>query len=103
MYPGSIYNSEKKMQEFKLIVWLYDITTVGLGSYSLMISFIDGINFVEKLFIFLAFLTLAIYRISILHEERAKKKMDNEARRMELDKMREEFKKLKQKITNTKN
>jgi len=92
------------MPEIKYIVQLlwgfYDVTTVSIGGYSLMISFIEGINMVEKIVICLAFLILAGYRISILHEERVKKKMDNEAQRMELEKMREEHNRLKDKINN---
>lgn len=78
-----------KMPEVKFILWLvYDITWIGLGGVSLVNVFWENVNDIEKIVIFLLFAIMAIYRIAGLHQDIKKKRLDNEARRIEIEKMK---------------
>lgn len=93
MHIGGIDKSGDKMPEIKFITWLvYDVTMFGVGGYSLSISFLESVSIVEKLLILICFLIFFIYRISILHLEREKKKMDNELQRVELEERKKKLK-----------
>lgn len=84
------------MPEIKAIVWLfYDITMLGVGGYTFANTFAENVNVVEKILLFIASMIFFIYRITILHEDRRKKKIENDHADIDLDERRKKLKRMK--------
>lgn len=84
---------DKRMQEGKLILWLiYDIFTVGMGSVSLLNSFLIQVNDAEKIIVFLLFVTMAGYRIRILHHASKRKRLENKEYELEIEERKRKLK-----------
>lgn len=76
-----------KMPEVKGIIWLfYDITMLGVGGYTLSGFFEKNINAIEQFILFLFSSLFFGYRISILHQDRRKKKIENDTAAIDLAK-----------------
>ena len=79
-------NNNSKVSEIKVIMWLfYDVTMLGVGGYTLVNTFADNVNMVEKIVLFLASMIFFAYRIYILHLDAEKKRMDNREQKREIN------------------
>lgn len=97
------YKEQFKMPETKLILWIvYDIFMVGFGGISLLNSFMVHVNDVEKVIIFLLFLTMGLYRIRILHHASKRKKLENESLEMDNEIKRHNINDAKENFNGTK-
>lgn len=78
------YKEKFEMPETKIILWIvYDIFMVGFGGISLLNSFMLHVSDVERVIVFLVFLTMGLYRIRILHHTSKRKKLENESMQMD--------------------
>lgn len=78
------YKEELKMPETKIILWIiYDIFMVGFGGISFLNSFMVHVSDIERIIVFLVFLTMGLYRIRILHHTSKRKKLENESLEMD--------------------
>lgn len=78
-----------KMPEVKLILWIvYDVTWAGMGVVSFLNTIWLNVNEAEKIIIFLLFVIMGVYRIINLHHETEKKRLDNQQKKIEIDKLK---------------
>lgn len=78
-----------KMPETVKILWtFFDITWVGLGGVSLLNTFFQSVNEVEKMIVFLMFVAMGIFRMIKMHHMNEEKRLNNQHKKIEIEKLK---------------